>query len=179
MTNTTESNKIKSGPKTAKKQNQIHEFKLTIQWMVNTFEGKGLYKMIQSFLASHNIKVSVGTINKYFKKYDIKPIKVHSNYGRGKQAMKGRVLRDEFVCKTNGEHFKRYQGTWVKAYVIIALEQGYNPSEDDTVIHHKDNNHKNNNIENLAILRRADHTRYHIVNYWTKKFIEKLEKGLL
>ena len=83
---------------------------------------------------------------------------------------KRRILAKDRIGKEI-QHYNRQFGE-LEHRKIMRLKLG-RPLEDCEVVHHIDGNPHNNKPNNLQIMTRSEHSRFHIREYWRKKNEEK------
>lgn len=73
---------------------------------------------------------------------------------------KGRFFKNGYVC-VKSNHPKNYEGYYYEHLLI--MENHINRYlEDNEIVHHKDGNRANNQIENLELMTRSEHGKLHL-----------------
>lgn len=162
--------------KAAKKQELIGEYNIEILALLDMFKGNGAYKIIQQFLLSKKVDVSIGSIASWIKNNTFDIVDTDRiEYGSGHQVKIGRTTREKFTCKSNGENYVKLAEKWVKEYTSMMTDVLREENDADVVIHHLDGNHMNNDKSNLKIMTRSEHSKLHAIQYWKNKKNETLQ----
>ena len=74
----------------SRKLEAMKNWDLLITTLMEVSKGHNAYKNVQYLLAEEGVKVSIGSIVNYMKKYHQEMITSHDNYGIGPQTKKGR-----------------------------------------------------------------------------------------
>ena len=85
------------------------------------------------------------------KNHYVKDVRVYAPYRPDADNI-GRVIKHKLIVEENYQTFGEQYFDVVEGYRILKKE---------FVVHHKDGNHDNNDISNLEILKRGEHTSIH------------------